>query len=259
MIISIDGKFVDEKKACFPVNSEAFLFGRAVFETIRTFNHKVFRLDDHLARLFISADIINLKPKWVLKKVYSEVAKVLEKSTDVPLKIRVILTKKHLVIMAEKLKEKPESYYKKGVSVVSFPGRRTLPRAKNLADAFTYAAKHHAEESGAYESLLVDSKSYVHECAYANIFWVNGGQIYTTNKDILFGITRETVIELADSVKFKGAKYRSLITADEIFITQSTSGIIPVVQVDGCKIGNGRPGKITKRLMKKFNKLVLGK
>lgn len=259
MIISIDGKFVDEKKASYPINSEAFLFGRAVFETIRSYKRKVFRLDDHLARLFVSADIIDLNPKWTLKKAYAEVVKVLEKSKDASLKIRVILTKRHLVITAEKIKEKPKSYYQKGVKLVSFPGQRMLPRAKALADIFTYQAKKHAEESGAYESILVDSKDYVRECAYANIFWVENNVLYTTDKDILFGITRETVIELADEVEFEGKKYRSLLSSDEVFVTQSTSGILPVVEIDGQKIGNGRPGKITKQLMKKFDKLVRGK
>lgn len=260
MIVSIDGKIVDEKKAVIPVTAEAFLFGFAVFETIRTYNKKIFRLDDHLARLYVSADVIGLKSKWTFKQTYKAVADILGKGKYKEEKIRVILTAKHLIIMVEKLKEKPESYYKKGVKIVSFLGKRNTPRAKVLADSFTYLAKQHARSCGAYEALLVDPKKfYVRECAYANVFWVNDGELYATNKNILFGITRDTVVELADECNFEGIKLKSLMNADEVFITQTTSGILPVIEIDGHKIGTGRPGPVTKKLMKKFSKLVWGK
>jgi len=260
MIISINGKIVDEKKACIPATSEAFLFGYAVFETIRTYNQKIFRLDDHLARLYVSADIVSMKPKWDFKQAYEEVVKVLEiKKSWKDSKIRLILSKEDLIVMVEKIQEKPAEMYKKGVKLVSFNGKRNIPHAKTLADCFSYVAKNHATSCGVYESVLVDEKSYVRECSYANIFWVNGGEIYTTNKEILFGITRETVIEIAGECKFEGIKFKSLLHADEVFITQSTSGILPVSEINGAKIGSGKPGPVTKKLMKKFEKLMWGK
>ncbi len=260
MIVSINGKIVNENSAKIPVTSEAFLFGYSVFETIRTYNKKVFRLDDHIARLYVSADIIGIKPKWTVKKTYEEVVKTLEKNKSWPnAKIRVILTRKDLIIVVEKLQEKPAALYKKGVKLVSFPGKRNLPHAKTLADVFSYVALEHAHSCGAFESLLVDAKTYVRECSYANIFWVNGGELYSTNKEILFGITRETVVDLADGCIFEGIKYKSFLNVDEAFLTQTTSGILPVVEIDGRKIGNGKPGPVTKKLMKKFEKLVRGK
>lgn len=263
MIVSIDGKITDGKKACFPVISDAFLFGVAVFETIRTYNGRVFRLDDHLARLFVSADVISLKSPWTFKKVYKEVVNVLTKNKHKNVKIRIILTKRHLVVTVEKLSEKPEAFYKKGVKMVSFLGKRNIPRAKILADCFLHLAKKHAESCGAYESLLVDPKKfYIREGSYSNIFWVHNDELYATNKNILFGITRDTVVELAkmsSPCNFEGIKLKSLYGADEVFITQTTSGILPVVEIDGHKIGNGRPGSVTKKLMKEFNKLVWGK
>ena len=257
MIISINGKITDEKKAKIPVTSEAFLFGYAVFETIRTYKGKVFRLDDHLARLYMSADIMGFKPKWIFKKTYAEVSKVLDKSEWKEAKIRIILTKEDLIVMVESLKEKPASMYKKGIKLVSFHGKRNIPHAKKLSDAFCFLAKQHAISCKAYESLLVDARTYVRECAYANIFWVKSGQLHTTNKDILFGITRETVIELVNGdCVFEGIKYKNILDCDEVFITQTTSRILPVVEIDGQKIGPGQPGPITKKLMKKFKKLV---
>lgn len=263
MLVNFDGTIADSKKTCIPVVSEAFLFGFMVFETIRTYNNKIFRLEDHLARLFVSADVMSLNSRWSFKKVYSEVVKVLEKNRHKETKVRVILSRKHLIITVEKLKEKPDSWYKKGVKLVSYLGTRNTPRAKILSDAFCHLAKLHAQNSGAYEALLVDPKKYyVRECAYANVFWVHGGKLYTTNKNILYGITRDTVVELAEQegipVHFDGIKLKSLLHADEIFITQTTSGILPAVVLDGHKIGTGRPGKVTKKLMKKFDQLVQG-
>lgn len=260
MIVSINGKITDEKKACIPITSDAFLFGYAAFETIRTYKEKIFRLDDHLARLFVSADILGIKPKWTFEKAYKEVVRTLEKKKGWrDTKMRLILTKDDFIVMMEKIKEKPADMYKKGVKLVSFHGKRNLPHAKKLADVFSYVAKQHALSCGVYEAVLVDPKTYVRECAYANIFWVNGGEVYTTNKEILFGITRETVIELAEDCRFEGIKFKSLTNADEVFLTQTTSGILPVSEINGQKIGSGRPGSITKQLMKKFEKLVWGK
>lgn len=263
MIVSVNGNITDEKKACISVTGKSFLFGFAVTERIRTYNNKVFRLDDHLARLYVSADVIELKPKWSFKRTREVVVTALEKNKDKNVIIRVILTKDHVIVTIEKFHEKPESYYKKGVKLISFLGRRNMPRAKVLGDLFCYLAKKHAESCGVYEALLVDPKKYyIRECAYANIFWVNGGQLYATNKNILFGITRDTVIEMAkmdNPCEFEGIKLKTLMNADEVFVTQTTSGVLPVVGIDGHKIGNGRPGPVTKKLMKQFEKLVWGK
>jgi branched-chain amino acid aminotransferase len=260
MIISINGKITDEKNACIPVTSETFLYGIAVFETIRTYNKKVFRLDDHLARLYVSADVIGIKPKWDFKKTYAEVVRTLELSKQwKEVKVRVILNREDLIVMVEKIQEKPVDMYRYGVKCVSFHGKRNLPHAKRLADSFSFIAKKYAESCGAYESILVDDKTYVRECAYANIFWVNGGELYSTNKEILFGITRETVVELAGKCNFEGIMFKSLLHADEVFLTQTTSGILPVTEINGQKIGDGRPGPMTKSLMKKYEKLVWGK
>ncbi len=260
MIVSINGKIIDEKKACISVTSDAYLFGYAVFETIRTYNKKVFRLDDHLARLYVSADIIGFKSKWDFKEAYKVVVKTLEESKRwKDARIKVILSKEDLVIIIDKLKEKPKEMFKDGVKCVSFHGKRNMPHAKKLADVFSYVAKQYAESCGAYESILVDERTYVRECAYANIFWVNGGELYSTNKEILFGITRETVVELAGNCNFEGIKFKSLLHADEVFMTQTTSGIIPITEINGQRIGSGKPGPVTKKLMKKLDKLVWGK
>jgi branched-chain amino acid aminotransferase len=256
MIVSINGKIIDEGHACISVMSDAFLYGFSVFETIRTYNHKVFRLNDHLARLYVSADVIGMKPVWNFKKTYQAVVDVLEKDPYKEAKIRVILTRKDLIVTVEKHKPKPAVFYKDGITLVTYLGKRNTPRAKILTDTFCYLAKQHAKRCGSVEALLVDPNSFVRECAYSNIFWVDNGQLYTTNKDILYGITRDTVIELFGKCRFDGIKYKELLRADEIFVTQTSGGIIPVVEIDGHKIGTGKPGLETKKLMEKFDDLV---
>jgi branched-chain amino acid aminotransferase len=258
MIVSINGKIVDGKHACLPVMSDAFLYGFSVFETIRTYNRKVFRLGDHLARLYVSADVIGMKSVWNFKRAYKAVVSALEKDPYKEAKIRLILTRKDLIITVEKHQPKPSAYYKNGISLVTYLGKRNTPRAKILTDTFCYLAKQHAKRCGAVEALLVDPKSYVRECAYSNIFWVNDGQLWTTNKDILYGITRDTVIELSGNCRFDGIKYKALLRADEIFVTQTSGGIIPVSEIDGHKIGSGKPGVVTKGLMEGLDRLTQG-
>jgi len=259
MVFSINGKIIDAKHACLPVMSEALLYGFSVFETIRTYNHKVFRLNDHLARLYVSADVVGMKPKWTLPKTYAAVVEVLKRNPYKEAKIRVILSPKELIVIISRHIAKPPTYYKNGISLVTYLGKRNTPRAKLLSDTFCYLAKRHAKKCGAEEALLVDPKSFVRECAYSNIFWVDGGVLHTTNKDVLYGITRDTVIELTKGLcRFSFIKYKSLLQVDEIFITQTSGGIIPVVEIDGHKIGTGKPGPVTLKTMAAFNELVTG-
>ena len=174
MIISINGKIVSEKKACLPVLSKSFLYGFAVFETMRTYNKKVFRLVDHIKRLFESVNILDIKPIWNPKKVCRAVDDLVYKSKYPESRIRVILTQEHLIITIEELKEKPAVFYKTGLKLASYPGRRSIPHAKVLGDTICYLANQYATRHNLfYDSILIDpDTSYVGECSYANIFWV---------------------------------------------------------------------------------------
>jgi branched-chain amino acid aminotransferase len=252
MIVSVNGHITDAQQAHISATSEAFLRGLGVFETLRTYHKQPFKLREHLGRLYVSADIMGIKSKWKAEDAYKEVMRVVERMPFKEGRIRIVLTPGDLIVYVEALKEKPKAYYDKGVELLSYVGQRHFPRAKKLADHLCYEANDYARKRGAYEAVLKDVKGYVHECAYANIFWVENGHLITTNKDILFGITREFVIEIAGGAHFEALKYRSLLKADEVFITQTSSGILPVVKIDGKKIGSGRPGPVTKKLMKRF-------
>lgn len=260
MLISIDGKIIDPQRIFVLATDKAFLYGLAVFETMRTYNKKVFRLNEHIRRLYKSAAILNLQPKWDLKKTHKIASDIIGKSKYKEERIRVILTENHLIIMIEELKAKPVSFYKNGVKLASYLGRRGIPYAKVFGDPFCYLANQYAHKKRAYDSVLTDpDTSYIRECSYANIFWVQNNKLYTTDKNILYGITRDTVIELFGGCGFADIKLKSLLRADEVFITQTSGGILPVFTIDGRKIGNGKPGIITQRLMREFDALAWGK
>ena len=257
-IITLNGKIVTGKEASIPINSEAFLFGYAVFETLRTYHGKLFRISDHLKRLQESAHITGFISPWSDQQIESEMKQIMNHVTWKESKMRIILTKEDLIIMTEPLHEKEAWMYEKGIKLSRYDGQRTLPQAKNLADILCYSAKTHATKEDAYDSVLVDSHGMVRECAYANIFWVKNGQLFTNEKNILHGITRQTVIEVAKNCDYKDISFDDLFHADEVFITQSSSGILPVITIDGHPIGGQEPGPVTKKLMQAFKLKVWG-
>lgn len=352
MLISLNGKIVTKENANISLVNNAFLYGFGVLETMRTYYGQIFRLDDHIERLFESAKGLKLSTKWNDEKITYEMLRALQQfnfeninriearnprdiswvnqpakklctenksdsrfcgiDSGIEVRIRIILTETDLIIMMQNLEEKPKEYYEKGVKLVSFSGKRTLPKIKKIADAFCYSSKQYALKKDAYESVFIDDSDFVRECTYSNIFWVKDEQVFTVEEDVLFGITRDQVIEIVNSFKsgdielvktkgssqetlnqqkatpsvipatcppklqrrrkagiyenqvadknskflFQNIKYKDLLKADEIFITQTTSGILPVVEIDEIKIGEGKPGKMTKNLIKKLNKLV---
>ncbi|MBI5411667.1 aminotransferase class IV family protein [Candidatus Peregrinibacteria bacterium] len=256
MIINLNGEILDQTTAKIPAASPAFLNGFGIFETLRTYNQKLFHPEEHLQRLSQSARAIGLVLKWIPKRLQKELEKTLSLSDNPESHARVVVTQDDLIIYVKPLKEKPEYYYCQGVELVSYAGHRSMPSVKKIGDLLCFLANQHAKARGAYEAVLVDPLKYVHECAYANIFWADGGELYTTRKEILFGITRDIVIRLAGECFYMDVSYRNLLLADEVFITQTSSGILPVVAIDGQRIGNGKPGSMTSELMKKFNALV---
>lgn len=258
IIITLNGKIVTGKEASIPINSEAFLFGYAVFETLRTYHGKLFRIEEHLKRLKESAHITGFTSPWTDEQIEAQMHAIMNNIPWVESKMRIILTKEDLIVMLEPLHEKDPWMYEKGIKLSQYNGQRTLPLAKNLADILCYSAKSHAAKEGAYDAILVDSHGIVRECAYANIFWVKKDQLFTNEKEVLHGITRQTVIEVAGNCHFSDISFKDLLNTDEIFITQSSSGILPVVEVDGKLIRKGQPGPVTKELMKAFREKVWG-
>jgi branched-subunit amino acid aminotransferase/4-amino-4-deoxychorismate lyase len=293
MVILINNKFVGEKDAKVSVLSEAFMYGYGVFETLRTYVRKgrkmgtknivggryVFEAEAHVNRLFQSAAKIDLKIRWRPKDVLKMLEKVAKKSPEKIQRIKITAIKEGVIITSEKLTENFNVY--KGVGVKTVVMQRDIPEVKSISYLGSYLSHKRAASRGYYEAVLVDKKGDVSEGAYSNIFWFEGNTLCTRKDGVLPGITAQVVIRLATSglymegavvagslrstnkvkmidcplfkVKFKKINIKNLLKKSEIFLTQTTKGIVPVVEIDGRRIGDGKVGKRTKILMKKFS------
>jgi branched-chain amino acid aminotransferase len=272
MHVCLNGKFVKADQAKISIFDNGFLYGDGVYDTLRTYNGKVWELNEHLERLEKSAKVICLKIPYSKQKLAELVVKLIKKNGFKESRVRISLTrgqngfdflnakKPTLLIVAEQLIPQPESVYKNGVTVVTVRAERFLPGVKSISLLPMVFAQQKAKKAKAYEGIFVDSKGFVREGSITNIFVVKNGVLFVPKTHILAGTTRKTVLKLARSLHFKiritDFTRRKLYIADEIFVTNAPRGIIPVKKVDKYKVGSGRPGKITKQLMKSFNEYV---
>lgn len=252
MLFWINGHPTEEKTPQLCLSDPAFLFGFGVFETLRTHQGQWLGLAEHVDRLYRSAQIIGLTPSWKAAQVKSQVQALLAHCPWPESRLKIILTQRDLILMAEELKEKPVAFYEQGVKAISFPGERALPLAKTLGNVLCHVARQKAQDQGVYEAILIDGQHQVREGAASNLFWVKAGQLYTCDQAILKGLTRQTVIELADPCTFEEIHYPNLLQVEELFLTQTSSGIVPLVEVDQVKIGTGLPGRVTQELMERW-------
>lgn len=264
-IVSVNGKIICGKKAAWITNFNRYVLGYGVFTTMRTYYREIFRLKEHVQRLLESAKIIGMKHSFRSREIVSYVEDAFLKSGLKDAIIRIILVSSikgneaKLIVVPEELKEYPRENYSKGIKVATVAVERFLPRAKSISYLQSVYAMNKAKEKGCLEALMINNKGFATEGATSNLFVVNGNKVVTPNKDILLGITRKEVIKLASEefgVTERSIKKEELLEADEIFLTASIKGIMPVACVDEKTVGKGKPGKVTIRFMEKFQKVV---
>jgi branched-chain amino acid aminotransferase len=272
-IYYINGKFFKKSKAIISVNDLGFLRGYGVFDFFITYNNRPFLLKDHLDRLRKSAKLIGLEVPWsnltLEKLIISTIAKnkhLKEKS------VKIIVSggsssdgikpnlKPTLAILVNKRHKLPKKYYENGVKVITVDIHREIPDAKTLNYTNAVYSMIKAGRMGALEAIYVDrKKDIVMEGTTSNLFLVKNNSIFTPESDILSGVTRNVVIKLAkrkNRVKVKRINFNQLFSAEEVFITASNKEILPVVQIDMRKIGDGKPGVVTKNLIKEFQNYI---
>lgn len=275
MLFNINNKFIDSLKAQISVYDLGLLRGYGVFDFLRTYNQKLFYLDDHLKRLLNSAKIIGLKHSYKLLQLKKIVIKTLKKNQSLSLNkefnIRIILTggnsldfitpsKPNLIIMIMPLKQLDEKLYEQGAKLITKVSERTFPQAKTII--YTEAVKflQEAKKKGANEVLLISNQGKILECTTSNFFAVMNKKLITppTNK-ILSGITRKIVINLAKKLKIsvieRDIDFKEIKNSDEAFITATNKEILPIIKIDNIKI-SAQPGPITQSLMSEFKKLT---
>lgn len=271
----VNGRFVDLNEPVIPIDERGHQFGDGVYEVIRVYNKKPFMLREHLERLKTSAEAIKLKLDQTLEQYEQLIKEAIEKSAltdcDVYLQItRGVAVRNHLfpdvsvstTMTVRPAKQLPRHLRENGVSAIFHDDERWANcYIKSLNLLPNILAKQTAHEKGSYEAILVRDE-YVTEGSSSNVFIVKNGTIYTTplSKHILSGITRMAVKSIIKTegltlVEEKFTK-EDVLESDEVFITSTTSEILPIVTVDGQKIGTGKPGEIATTLYQKFQEKI---
>jgi branched-chain amino acid aminotransferase len=282
MKVYINGKFYDKEDAKISVFDHGLLYGDGVFEGIRSYNRLVFKLKEHIDRLFESAKSIMLDIPMSGEQLIKAVISTLKENNLKDAYIRLVVTRGEgdlgldprkckgrttVIIITDKIVFYPEKFYKEGLEIITVPTVRNLPEAlnpqiKSLNYLNNILAKIEAVNAGFDEAIMLDSLGYVAECTGDNIFIVKRNHLYTPPQCMgtLRGITRDTVLEIARKDKIPVHEHvitrHEVYISDECFLTGTAAEIIPVVKVDGRTIGTSGPGKLTLGLMKEFKELT---
>jgi branched-chain amino acid aminotransferase len=281
MKIYIDGKFYDKDSAKISVFDHGLLYGDGVFEGIRAYHGRVFKLAEHIDRLFYSAKAILLKIPMTHAEIMRATVLACRKNNLRDGYIRLLVTRgigslglnpkscarPSVIIIAGSIQLYPPSLYAKGMEIVTVPTTRNLhsavnPAIKSLNYLNNILAKIEANNAGVEEAVMLNAEGYVAECTGDNLFIIKEGRLLTPplSAGALYGITRQTVIEIAREAGFEVSEPNltryDLFNADECFLTGTGAEIIPVTKIDGRVIGTGKPGALTKKLVKAYHGLT---
>ena len=281
MKIYLDGKLVDKDKAVISVFDHGLLYGDGVFEGIRSYNCLVFKLKEHIDRLYRSAEAIELKIPMTKTGMVKAVIGTLKANSLRDAYIRLVVTRgpgdlgldprkckvPTVFIITDKISLYPKKFYQNGLEIITAKTKRNLtaalnPKIKSLNYLNNILAKIDAIRAGTEEAIMLTYDDYVAECTGDNIFIYSGGKLVTPPDDVgaLEGITRNAVIDLAGKVgiKFeeKMLRMEDIYAASEVFLTGTAAEIVPVTIIDKRKINGGKPGKNTKQLMDAFKILT---
>jgi branched-chain amino acid aminotransferase len=281
MLIYFNGKFVKKEMARVSVFDHGLLYGDGVFEGIRSYNCLVFKLKEHIDRLYASAQGISLKIPLTKQQMQKAVIDTLKANKLKDAYIRLVVTrgegdlgldprncvKPTIFIITDKIALYPQELYKKGLTIVTVPTRRNIPEAinpqiKSLNYLNNILGKIEAINAGVPEAIMLDQGGFVTECTGDNIFMIKNKVLMTppVSAGILNGITRSCVLDLAPQSGLRPKECMmtrfDLFNADEVFLTGSAAEIIPVVKMDSRLIADGKVGPCTLKLIENFRKLT---
>jgi branched-chain amino acid aminotransferase len=281
MKVYIDGKFYDPKNAKISVFDHGLLYGDGVFEGIRAYHGRVFKLKEHIERLFYSAKAILLELPLSHAELMKAVVETCRKNKLRDGYIRLVVTRgigtlglnpnrcknPSVVVIADKIQLYPQEMYERGMAIVTVPTTRNLhnavnPAIKSLNYLNNILAKIEANIAGVEEAIMLNSEGYVAECTGDNLFIIKNGAMFTPplSAGALYGITRGVVIEMAREagmmVSEPNLTRYDLFNADECFLTGTGAELIPVTKIDGRVIGTGKPGSMTRSLVERYHALT---
>jgi branched-chain amino acid aminotransferase len=281
MKVFIDGKYYNEKNAKISVFDHGLLYGDGVFEGIRAYNGRVFKLKEHIDRLYCSAKAILLDIPMSPAAVTAAVLATCRRNDIRDGYVRLVVTrgvgtlgldpnrckKPSVIIIAGRIQLYPPAYYRNGLTIITVPTTRNFhnavnPAIKSLNYLNNILAKIEANIAGCEEAIMLNAAGYVAECTGDNLFILKAGQLFTPPlyAGALYGITRGLAIELAREAGLAVAETNltryDLFNADECFLSGTGAELVPVVKIDGRIIGTGKPGPITKMLVEKYHALT---
>ena len=281
MKVYLNGALVDASQAKISVFDHGFLYGDGIFEGIRLYHKRLFKLEEHLERLEYSAKAILLELPFTRAEITEAISATCRANSLDDGYIRLIVTrgegslglspysckKQGVVIIADQITLYSEELYAKGLNIVTVPTRRMSrtalsPAIKSLNYLNNILAKIEALQSNSPEALMLNEEGYVSECSGDNVFIVHKGRLVTppSSDGVLIGVTRQVIMDLARKLDIPTLEAQltryDLWNADECFLTGTAAEIIPVVKLDGRCIGNGLPGTITGRLYRSFKEQV---
>lgn len=281
MKIYIDGKYFGEQDAKVSVFDHGLLYGDGVFEGIRAYNSRVFKLKEHIERLYYSAKAILLQIPLSPAEMTRAVVETCRENNIKDGYIRLVVTRgigtlglnpnrcknPSVIIIADRIQLYPPEYYDKGMEIVTVPTVRNLhsavnPAIKSLNYLNNVLAKIEANNAGCEEAIMLNAQGFVSECTGDNLFIIKSGHLQTPplSAGALYGITRGVIMELAGQLGLKVSETTltryDVFNADECFLTGTGAEVVPVVKVDGRVIGTGTPGEHTRRLVEAYHSLT---
>lgn len=279
--VYINGKLVPQAEATVSVFDHGLLYGDGVFEGLRSYGGKVFRLEEHVRRLYESAKAICLEIPMTEEQMCDATKLTVAANKIEDGYIRSIVTRgagtlgldpnrcsdPQVIIIADSIALYPDELYEQGLEIITASTIRNhpaalSPRIKSLNYLNNILAKMEGLKAGCIEALMLNHKGEIAECTGDNIFLVRDGVLMTPPMDagILGGITRDAVVEIAEGAGIEVLKVtltrHDLFIADECFLTGTAAEVIPVVKVDDRTIGTGKPGPVTLDLIERFHKLT---
>lgn len=279
--IYVNGDIVPEEEAKISVFDHGYLYGDGIFEGIRAYEGRVFRLNEHIDRLYKSAKTIMMEIPLSQEEMKSVILKTIRENKLQDAYIRVVISRgvgdlgldprkckqPTIVVIASEISLYDEKLYEEGLKVKTVPTRRNgpemvNPRIKSLNYLNNIMARIEANLMEAPEAIMLNQQGFVAECTGDNIFIIDGSDLLTPPRyaGILKGIKREVVIEIAQNidlnVKEELFTRYDLFNADECFLTGTAAEVIPVVEVDGRRIADGKPGNYTGIIIEKFRQIA---
>lgn len=279
--IWLDGKIVNKSDAKISVFDHGLLYGDGIFEGIRFYSGRVFRLEEHIHRLILSAKSILMELPWSFEEICQATVDTIKANGLTDGYIRLVITrgegglglnpylcpKPSMFIIAAAIQLYPEENYLNGLELITCATRRPTPaslspQVKSLNYLNNIMAKIECIQAGVMEGIMLNEQGYVAECTGDNVFVIKGDKIFTppVSDGSLDGITRQVIFELCEAAGYdlseKSMTRYDLYTADEIFLTGTAAEVIPAVKYDQRVIGDGTPGPVSKRLVADFRALA---